>query len=201
MLLSLSERRLAVSLSKKGVLYMAKKAARVATVVTPKDLSEVNSLLGEIGHIDRALAREKIRLEAAFDRLRKESAERLMEAVVRRTDAVKAIGRFARKNREKILPEDRKSLELSAGTIGWRFDPWKVVLGSEENSILTWLQTHRVERFIRRKVELNREQLLTEKPEDIPGIRFEQKERFFVEPKTEAVPEAVHSIVSIVRVA
>lgn len=175
--------------------------AKGTKAVTPKDLVEVNADIAEIGSIDRELGNEKRRLEAAFERLRAQSLERLQNVVLRRNTLVKGIARYAKKNRDTILPHDRKSIELASGTFGWRFDPWKVVVTGSEETIINWLEAEKKPQFLRRKVELNREQLLEVKPDNIPGVRFEQKERFFIEPKEEKVPEGQSSVVSLVRVA
>lgn len=159
------------------------------TVATPKDLAGVNAYMREMGEIDRALLLEKMKLEAAIERLRARSVTNVEAIVIRRALLHKAIARFAKKNRESILPEGRKSLELTSGIFGWRLPPMKVVVTGKEETLITWLEANHMPRFLRAKVELNREQLLEEQPENLPGVTYSQKERFFVEAREEKIPE------------
>ncbi len=180
------------------------KAKKVRTaVVMPSNLNEVDANIGEIGTIDRIISLEKASLEARFERLRAQSRERLQEVIAKRNGLMKGIAKFAKKNRTSILPPDRKSIELASGTFGWRLDPWKVILTGKEETVIAWLETEKMPRFLRRKVELNRDQLLEERGKlvKIPGVSFDQNERFFVEPKEEKVREGTTSVVSLVRVA
>lgn len=176
------------------------KAKRKSLVEVPKDLTQVNELVSELGTIDRMLDAEKARLEERIEKLRRASAEGYEAVVLKRADIVSEITKYAKKHRAKILPEDRKSLELASGTIGWRFGPWKVKVTGEEETLITWLETNERKEYLRYLVELNREQLLFDRPEDIPHVHFEQKERFFIEPKGETSLDASTTVVSMVRV-
>lgn len=180
---------------------MSKSVQKKQAVGTPKDLADTNVYVREVGEIDRFLAKEKARLETAIERLRAQSLVGMEEVAMRRAGLMKAIHRFAKKNRQAILPPDRKSVELSAGTIGWRLTPTKVVIAGNEETLLAWLEANRMPRFLRHSVELNREQLLEEKPDMIPGVSFDQKEKFFVEPKVETLPEEPQSAVRLVYAA
>jgi len=168
---------------------MNKEAGRKNTVLTPKDYAGVNAYMREMGEIDRLVLAEKTRLEASIERLRAKCIASIEESVARRAQLYKAIGRFAKKNRESLLPEGRKSLQLTSGVFGWRLTPRKVIVSGKEETLITWLEANHMPRFLRTKVELNREQLLEEEPENIPGVSFDQKERFFVEPREEVFPE------------
>ncbi len=176
------------------------KAKRKSLVEAPKHLGDVNELVSELGTIDRLLQAEKARLEALFERMRKASLEAHEAVALKRADIVKEITKYAKKYRADILPVDRKSVELSAGTIGWRLGQWKVEVAGEEETLITWLETEERTEYLRYLVELNREQLLADRPTDIPSIHFEQKERFFIEPKEETSLEASSSVVSMVRI-
>lgn len=167
----------------------------------PKNLDEVNELVAEIGAIDGQLAKEKARTERLIARVRAEAKARVADIVEKRSDNVKRIARFAKKHRDAMLPANRKSLELSAGTIGWRFGPVKVALSAEEETIITWLEANKMPKYLRYDVELNREQLLEDRPSYVPGMHFEQKEFFFIEPKEETPAETNSAVVSVVRVA
>ena len=178
----------------------ARKETRTTLVEVPKDLREVNELVSELGVIDRLLLAEKMRVEAEIERIRRAHAEALEAVILKRADIVKAISKYAKKNRDKILPEGRKSLELTSGTIGWRYGPWKVAVSGDEDRLISWLEASERKEYLRYLVELDREQLLADRPTDIPRLRFEQKERFFIEPKEETSLEASSSVVSMVRI-
>ena len=161
---------------------------------------QVNELVSELGTIDRMLEAEKVRLEERIEKLRRVSAEGYEAVVLKRADIVSEITKYAKKYRTQILPEDRKSLDLASGTIGWRFGPWKVKVTGEEETLITWLAANERKEYLRYIVELNREQLLSDRPVDVPNVHFEQKERFFIEPKGELSPEASTAVVSMVRI-
>ena len=170
-------------------------------VAMPKNLDEANAFLAEVGQIDRGLARAKANLEASVARLRTQTIEAITPDVARRKLVASGIARFAKKNRIAILPVDRKSVELPAGVIGWRLDPMKVVVSGGDEKVIKWLEANEGARFLRPQVELNREQLLEEKPKNIPGVRFAQDERFYIEPKQELEPEVGRTVVPLSRAA
>jgi len=167
----------------------------------PKSLDEVDELIAEIGDVDQRLAKEKARTDRSIARVRQEAKERTKDILAKRSANVKRITKFAKKNRDAILPMDRKSLELSAGTIGWRFGPYKVNLSCCEQSLITWLETNKMPKYLRYSVELNRDQLIEDRPDFVPGVSFEQKEFFFIEPKSETAPATESKVVALVRVA
>jgi phage host-nuclease inhibitor protein Gam len=168
---------------------MKKQATVTLAVLPPRDLSEVNTLVVEVGDIDRFLFGEKANLEANIEKLRKANAAEVAKEVERRKAVVNAIKKFAKKNRKAILPEGKKSLELPSGTIGWRDTPKKVVVDGKDETVIDWLRVNERPEFLRVHTELDREQLLKKEPADIPGVSYDQKEKFFVKPKEETLPE------------
>jgi phage host-nuclease inhibitor protein Gam len=180
---------------------MKKTTVRRAQLPMPKDMDEVNGLVAEVGDLDGKLLKEKARLDRQLAKVRQEAKDRTDKLKTDRSDTVKRITKYAKKHREQILPGEKKSVELSAGTIGWRFGPCKAAVEGDDESLIAWLEANEFPQYLRYGVEVNREQLLEDRPDFIPGVQFEQKEFFFIEPGSESSRIEPNTVVTMVRTA
>lgn len=180
---------------------MARKARRV--IIAPASLAEVNKDLFRLGSVDRLIASIENTFAEEVARLRKAADAKLASLVTEREDLMTGINLFADANRASILEADKKSVELSAGVIGWRFSPTKVEFGrgGAEKALAT-IKGLELKKFIRVKESVDKEALLRDRPV-IEGIRFTQKEEFFCEPSidTENDPTAASTAVLVQKVA
>ena len=144
---------------------MNKQKVRRVSLPMPKDLNEVDALVAEVAEIDRQLSVADANLKERLAELRDEIKEYVAPLKQQRSDAVKQITKYAKAHRGEIESGDRKSLELDSGTIGWRFGPCKVGVDGEEEAVIEWLKDNLFVQYLRTTVELDREQLLTDRPD------------------------------------
>lgn len=98
---------------------------------------------------------------------------------------------FAEENRAEILPKDAKSAESTQAIFGFRLGQPTMKLLSKKWSwekVLEALRSAHGDRFVRTKQEPDKEKLRAELADAelaVVGLRLDQEDRFFVEPKTE----------------
>lgn len=162
---------------------MEKNVTRVKKSLTfvPRSLSQANTLLGELGTtqdtintIEQALAEEVRALKA-------KAASKLGSLVVLRDTQLNSLFAYANQHKS-ILTQDRRTIQLTAGTFGWRWSTPRVEMTGTDEATIEMLKDTDNERYIRIIEEVNRQLLLEEKP-DIDGISYEQDEEFFAVPK------------------
>jgi phage host-nuclease inhibitor protein Gam len=166
-----------------------------------KTKEEMETAIVRVG----ALQREKANLETVYgdkiSALKKELSERVAPLDEEIQSLSEGIKFFLDVNREKYIPEDKKSLDMPVGTVGYRKKPASVVTPKksksnpdpimaiiEMNELTTWLESVRVRLakvFIRQKLELDKEAILAN-----PTLAFEKTnikvevggERFYIKP-------------------
>lgn len=153
-------------------------------------LEDIDSVAGDIAVL--TLERNKIKVEEdiQMQRIRVRYEPTLMEIDKQITERVQIVQAWADMHPEVF--GKRRSIELSEATIGWRLGQpmlkplakwtWKRVTQTLEN----WTE---MSRFLRRKVEPDKEKIMGEREELGPdvlrlmGLRVTQSESFFVDPK------------------
>lgn len=163
---------------------MAKRMKAPATSV-PLTREEAEQLAGELATLARRI--EAAELEAA------EKIQSIKVALKAETAALSAEARskfaalmaWANAHRAEILPKDRKSLTIAAGTIGWRVGNARVAV-EDEAAAIAWLEAHDLVKFVRIDVSLDKNALLEaplEEVAEIPGIEIVPgRENFFFKP-------------------
>ena len=95
-----------------------------------------------------------------------------------------AISAYAEAHRSELLPKDRKSASIAAGTIGWRTGSPAIQIDGDEDEIILRLEAQGMHRFLRETVVLDKAALLAE-PEvvkTIDGLSVVQVETLFFKP-------------------
>src|SRR5579859_4582586 len=147
----------------------------------PQTIEEANRIVAQIGESQRDLAM----LEAEMnERLAEIKALYEKEATHKREFIdlhVKGLRIWCEANRAVLLKGDAKSAELPAGIVGWRTRPARVVLKDVER-VIEWLVRMAMEKFLRRKVEVDKEAMLKEpaEAEKVPGVEIRKGEEFYV---------------------
>lgn len=175
---------------------MAKK-----TVVGPVPNSpvEVNAQIARIGALNRAYVLAETKRDRKIADLKTAFEGELSAIAQSLASETAGLEAYAKVNREGLLSKDAKSVAFSAGVIGWRFTPPKVLSGrGGDKKLLAYLRENRMLRFVRLIREVNKERLLAERPE-IPGVRYHQKEEFFVTPNDERETHEVQANVMVMR--
>lgn len=165
---------------------MEKNVTRIKKSQTfvPRTLGQANTLLGELGKTQDAINTIETALAAEVKALKAKVAESLGSLTVQRDSQLNSLFAYANQNKG-VLTQDRRSIQLTAGTFGWRWSTPRVETTGTDEETLEMLKDTDNERYIRIVEEVNRQLLLEEKP-DIDGISYEQDEEFFATPKQAA---------------
>ena len=175
---------------------MAKKKS-IATPAkdVPQTLDEANKLLAEIGRTKRKIETEELARDAAVAKTIEVFQPEIDTATADLKSKMTALQAFAEAHKVALLGEDGdRSIDVSNGTIGWRFGNPAVKLDSdvEEDDVVASLKKLGLNKFIRTTETLNRQAIL-DAPDEIEAVRglaVEQKETFYVKP-TEVADEIV----------
>ena len=160
------------------------RAKKVFTVPPIQNIDEANGTLHIVGILVRSIATIERELAEKVAILRQEADATIKPLEVQVADHVVNIELYAVKHRQDLLMGGKKTVTLTSGVFGWRLTPSKVTAGrGGDKKILEILKGLELTKYIRSVESLDKEALLKEKPK-IPGVRYTQKEKFFVEPKT-----------------
>lgn len=165
---------------------MGKRKA-VAEVVVPASYEAADELMALLGDARRRLAREEDRLAdkvAKLTALVEARATPIREEVAGLEAQIAA---YAAANRKTLLEGDSKHHDMPAGRFGWRMDPASIEIKSNftlPGVVKAILKLRLRRRFLRLKLELNKQAMLDDKDTalTVPGIRVKQMERFYIEP-------------------
>ena len=167
------------------------KSKPIPSWAIPKNFLGANQSIAAIGGLSRDLKM----LEAEMNEQLAKIKERYEEAsaLPRETMALqlKGLEIWCEAHRAELLVGEAKSARLGAGIIGWRTRPSRVVL-KEVERVIEWLTKAAMEKFLRRKVEVDKEAMLKEpsEAEKIPGVEIKKGEEFYVEPFEARLSEA-----------
>ena len=159
-----------------------KKAKQQEVIIIPSTTADANQVLFRLGELSRLADAVESEFADVVAELRAIADQRLAPVLEERKSAMISLELFADANRATLLVEGEKTVKLSAGNFGWRWTPFKVTLakGGEQKALET-IKSLRLKRYIRIKETLDKESLLKDRP-IIQGIRYTQKEEFFVDP-------------------
>lgn len=174
---------------------MARKPKVERNPIIPANTFESNTSLFRIGSLERRIDGIEAGFTAEVERLRKEADTRIAGLLAERENRIAGLEIYVNENRNILFTSDRRLVEFSGGTFGWRWTPPKVTLarGGEKKSLET-LKRFKLKKYIRVKESIDRESLLRDRPE-VPGITYTQREEFYVKPKIGISPEASENVV------
>lgn len=166
------------------------KRNRPALTLVIASLPEANETLMRIGMYAREIELAKSELEASVAAMRDMANKEIapLEAEVEKLS--KSLELFANQHRSTLCVGDRKSVVLPGGEFGWRLPPTKVTFskGGEEK-ILKTLAELNLQAYIRQTPSVDKEALLKDRPV-IAGVKYSQKENFYVKPETGKEPQS-----------
>jgi phage host-nuclease inhibitor protein Gam len=139
-------------------------------------LLQLGSIHREIDALETGMNNHLARQKARFE----ERARPLKDAA---RDVFAAIQLWAEANREQLLEPGSKTVRLATGELSWRTTPPAVtVVGSA--AVIERLSEAGLDRFIRRKAEVNHKAILDEPDAvaGIEGIEINQREVFEAKP-------------------
>ena len=163
---------------------MAKKAIKHVVVPIPASLKEAAEFIGRIGKEQREIDRIQNELNEVVEKLKSKS---MSESQVRNeniSQLFEGLFIFAESHRNELTEDGKKkTVEVPTGIFAWRLTPPSVSLKSIKE-VISSLRSLGLRRFLRMKVEVNKEAMLKE-PElakTVKGVTISQREEFVVKP-------------------
>lgn len=151
---------------------MARKAKSI-TVVAPETMAEADQYLRDIGKLDIKLRDIDTDLREATAKLKQEAEDQAspLRAEVEKKWA--GLQSWAQANRKRMT-EGGKTIRLPSGTVSWRIQPAKVSLTGVKDLIVLLSATRKWKKFLRVKVEVDKEAMLKDKVEaaKIKGVKI-----------------------------
>lgn len=175
---------------------MARKSRTSLSLPVPADTTEANAVLFRLSELTRSVEAIESDFAQAVAQLRKEADEQIAPLATEGSQICKGLEVFADTNRATLLVGDEKTVKLSGGSFGWRWTPPKVSTGKAgDDKALATVKALDLP-YVRTQEFLDKEALLRDRPV-IAGIRYTQKELFFVEP--EPAVDDVEASTNVVR--
>lgn len=167
-----------------------------AQVQIPQDLDQANDYLRRLGEAQRQIVEIEADATRRIDEITAEAEQnaKLHKQTIK--TLFKGLQTFAEARRAELTQDGkRKTIKLAAGELLWRMTPPAVKLakGHTLEILSTNIQLLGIERFLRRKVEADRDAMLKEPDvaETIPGVSISQVEEFVAKPIDIKVEEVV----------
>ncbi|EIY1731541.1 host-nuclease inhibitor Gam family protein [Salmonella enterica subsp. enterica serovar Newport] len=166
---------------------MAKKVSRLkaaAASYTPQSREQVSIDIKKIGDIQRELTRIEADANDQIAVIMNQNTPKI-EALRAELDVLqKGVQTWCEANRSSITKGSSKTANLITGEVSWRAKPDSVSIKGAE-LVLEALKKLKLDRFIRRKEEINKDAILADKKavENIKGISIVSgKEVFSITP-------------------
>lgn len=166
---------------------MAKKVSRLkaaAASYTPQSKEQVSIDIKKIGDIQRELTRIEADANDQIAVIMNQNTPKIEALRVELDVLQKGVQRWCEANRSSITKGSSKTANLITGEVAWRTKPDSVSIKGVE-LVLEALKKLKLDRFIRRKEEVNKDAILADKKavENIKGISIVSgKEVFFITP-------------------
>ena len=150
---------------------------------------EADAALREIANLERQATYLQTRLNEKIAALKLKFVEDCgtLQKTLKRW--LKALEKWATKNKEKEFPEESKTLELNFGKIYFKWTPYRIEFDVEENTVIERLRARKMDSCIRVVTEVNKE-ALENSPDEVlkaVGARRERDDKFHHEVKSEEV--------------
>lgn len=163
----------------------SKRRVKAADINGVTSLEELQENIVKIG-----LLQNKVDLEtAAAEQLIGDIKSDLADAVKSANDEIKVLSKscqiYFTANQGEFVPPGKKSVIFDAGKIGTRTTPLSVTIKKAfETDLIKELKARNLKDCIKETNSVNKDALkkVKSKVEDIPGIKFNQREEFFIEP-------------------
>lgn len=174
---------------------MAKKRmkTKAAPIAIPRDQAQAEQLLGDIGHLQRQVARIEHNMNDALASVKdkfEKAAQPLNDQIETKFQALHI---WAEANREDLLKGRSKTAKLSTGEIQWRTTPPAVKIPKKiTEAVIANLKTIGLGDLVRTKEEINKEAILADpkRVDGVRGITIDQHEEFVAKPFESEIEKA-----------
>jgi phage host-nuclease inhibitor protein Gam len=152
-------------------------------VAVPQTREDAERLAARIGDLMRETERKALDAAGRMAALKLELKTATADAEREIRAGMMALATFATAHRDELLPKDRKSVALAAGTIGWRTGMPKLVV-EDEADLVARLRAMGREHLVVVEESVAKDAFLREREEltGLPGVTVTQEERFFFHP-------------------
>lgn len=166
-----------------------------ANAPVPQDDSEAREALREIGDLNREALRLQAEMNDQIAALQQRYGELVAPINEAATAKIEGLRMFAEANRARLTGNGKvKYFQFATGKISWRLRPAKVSIRGKTDAVIEALQAAGLHRFLREKVEINKEAMLEDRTTAmaIKGVMIgSDGEDFVVEPFETELKEAV----------
>lgn len=157
-------------------------------VIAPADPDAAGAMVARMGEIGRDLTLAQAALDERIAKIKEETAVAVRVLVAQMDNLRAGIQAWAEANRNALTRGGRsKTVHLTTGKLEWRNLPPSVRFSSP-GAVLEMVEKMGLEKFLRRKVELDREAMRAspEEARAIPGVTIGSAgEEFVVTPDSE----------------
>lgn len=163
---------------------MARIKSSAVAVAVPNDHEEARAMLRRIGEAQRQRDRIQSDLNDTVSQLQESAANRAAPFNDQIRNYTAGLQIWAEANRAELTGNGkRKSMDMGVGELGWRTRPPRVSVRGID-VVIGALRSLGLTRFLREKVEINKEAVLAEPEavEHIKGISITQGEDFWIKP-------------------
>lgn len=145
--------------------------------------TEANAALFRLSDLNLLIEAIEAQYTEEVAKLRKEADKAISPLLTQSALLKKSLEVFAKTYRSSLLPGGEKTVKLSGGSFGWRLTPFKVTTGrGGDSKALATVKALNLMAYVHIQESLDKEALLKDRPV-IAGIKYTQKEKFFVNPK------------------
>jgi len=172
------------TLEERSPAMAKRKTLKRKAIYVPADIHEANEVLMALGQAERDIETVNTRLNTSIEALKAAASAKIKPVQELNDERLLGLFAFAEANRGELTDEGKKkTVTLPTGTLAWRMTPPAVSLRGVKE-ILAELKARRLRRFIRVKLEVDKEAMLKEPKaaEKVPGVTISQREEFVVKP-------------------
>ena len=161
------------------------KRKKTMSVVSAQSRDEVVAKIKEIGDLERERERLQAEMNDQIAILQEQYAQRAAQLDAQIKAHTASCHLWCEANRAELTENHRvKSADLTTGVVKWRVAPPSVTVSGKAD-VIDYLLTHsHLKRFVREKLEINRELILQHAElfaeQQVPGIKIKTGEEFFV---------------------
>lgn len=161
----------------------AKSRIKTTAFPVPRSQIEAEQLLGDIGQLQRQVARIEQDMNDKLSGIKQTFEEKAQPLNQEIEAKFKALHAWGEANREELLTGRLKTVKLTTGEISWRMTPPKVLIRTQQ-VVMETLKRLGMGDLIRTKEEINKEAILAdpERVAGIKGIQITQAEEFVAKP-------------------
>ncbi len=150
----------------------------------PQSLRDAANFIARIGELQRQVRTIELETNERIENIKAEAADRA-EPLIRGIKELRdSVYFFAATHEDELtLQGKRRTIDVSAGTLGWRTTPPAVRI-TNTKEVLAALNSLGLRQFIRTREEIDKQAMLKDPQtaSQVPGVSISQREEFVIVP-------------------